>query len=133
MVAPPTLLLASVRHMLIELTMVSVWPFEEPVRGRLETILIVPLSSPPPLAATGLAAAAIAGVGTAAAVVGAAADVGAAAGALVEAAAAGAVVAAAAGACGDCCAQAVASSATDASAVARTDGLLPYAMYSALL
>src|SRR4051794_18632981 len=130
MVAPPTFMPASSRHMLIELTTVSVWPLDEPVRGRLETILIVPLRSPPPplLAATGLAAIAGSGVGTAGAVVGAAA-----AGAVVGAAAAGAVVAAAAGACGDCCAQAVASSATDASAVARTDGLLPYAMYSALL
>src|SRR5918999_645789 len=47
MVAPPTRLLASSSAIRKALTIVSVWPFEDPVRGRLETILIVPLSAAP--------------------------------------------------------------------------------------
>jgi len=47
------------------LTIVSVWPFEEPVRGRLETILIVPDNVPPAAAgeAAGLGDAAATGDG----------------------------------------------------------------------
>src|SRR5436190_213 len=58
MVALPTLLLCSASAILKALTMVSVWPFGEPVRGRLETMRIVPLR---------LLAAAAAGLGEAAA------------------------------------------------------------------
>jgi hypothetical protein len=106
MVAPPTRLLASSSAILIALTIVSVWPLEEPVRGRLETILMVPVSP----AAEGEAAgdgegdglgdaaglAAVAGFGTAGDEAAAGEAAGLAAGA--GAGAAGFVVGAAAGA-----------------------------------
>src|SRR4051794_12737219 len=41
MVKLPTLLLASWKAILMPFTMVSVWALAEPVRGRLETILMV--------------------------------------------------------------------------------------------
>ena|SRR5438105_862524 len=43
-VAPPTLFCASSRAILKAFTIVSLWPLLLPVRGRLETILIVPVS-----------------------------------------------------------------------------------------
>src|SRR5215216_1774773 len=51
MVALPILLLCSVSAMRKALTMVSVWPFGEPVRGRLDTMRMVPVRL---LAATAL-------------------------------------------------------------------------------
>src|SRR5215471_18706482 len=61
-VALPILPLTSAIAILMALAMVSVWPLFAPVRGRLETILIVPLSCAPP-AATGLGDAAAPGDG----------------------------------------------------------------------
>src|SRR5205809_351172 len=101
MVALPTLPLRSASAMRKALTMVSVWPLGVPVRGRLETMRIVPVRLAP---ATGLAAgegAATAdgeaagfatglAAGEAAGLAAAAGDAAAAAGGLV---AAGAVVA----------------------------------------
>jgi hypothetical protein len=86
------------------LTIVSVWPLGEPVRGRLETMRMVPLRV---LAATGLGEAAAAGeaAGLAAGLAageaaGLAATAGDAAGAVVGLAAAGAAVGAAGAAVG---------------------------------
>src|SRR5919197_3316697 len=57
MVAPPTRPLCSWSAMRKALTIVSVWPFGEPVRGRLETMRIVPDNWPPATAGLGDAAA----------------------------------------------------------------------------
>src|SRR5579864_6545241 len=51
MVALPILPLISFSAILMALDIVSVWPLFAPVRGRLETILIVPLSCAPLAAA----------------------------------------------------------------------------------
>src|SRR5579884_3802192 len=106
----PALLFASSSAILIEFTMVSVWPFEEPVRGSDDTILIVVALPAPagaeaavvvPPAAAGFVAAPAAPVAPAAGVVAPpAAPVAPAAGVVAAppvAAAAGAVVAPAAG------------------------------------
>src|ERR1051326_7678699 len=58
-VAPPILPPISLTAILMALDIVSVWPLFAPVRGRLETILIVPLNCPP-AAATALGEAAAA-------------------------------------------------------------------------
>jgi hypothetical protein len=50
-------LFASSIAILNEFTIVSLWSLNDPVRGRLEKILIVPLNPAPPPAAAGLAAA----------------------------------------------------------------------------
>src|SRR5215212_6781953 len=57
MVAPPTLLFASSSAILNEFTIVSLWSLNDPVRGKLEKILIVPLNPDPLPPAAGLAAA----------------------------------------------------------------------------
>src|SRR5699024_1649403 len=72
---------------LIALTIVSVWPLEEPVRGSEETILIVAASPPAAGAAAAAVGAAAAGAAVAASPPAAGAAVGAAAGVLAPQAA----------------------------------------------
>src|SRR5947209_1374383 len=86
----PALLPASLSASFMDATIWSVWSFEPPVRGRLDTILIVPLVAP--LLAGVLPVGAVVAAGPAAVVAAATgAVVAAPAGAVVEAAA-GAVV-----------------------------------------